>query len=305
MMDVLSDPGNLAINIEQLKSDLFDKHHLSVHMLRLDTIHPTVSGNKLFKLYYFLEEAINSTHKHIVTFGGAYSNHLAATAYACKTAGLKSTGFVRGEKPKQLSHTLRFCMQNEMKLEFISRELYKKNNGEEFQEELIKKYGDHTLIPEGGFSTKGVNGAELICNYFNLKKISNICCAVGTATTFTGLIRGSNNETEIIGFSVLKNLHDIEERLTRFGISSSKKYSVINEYHFGGYAKKNNELISFINSFYESNKIPLDFVYTGKMMFGVYDLIKKNYFPAGSDILCIHTGGLQGNKSLPERTLIF
>ncbi len=167
-------------------------------MLRLDAIHPVVSGNKFFKLYYFLEEAIKSTHKHIITFGGAYSNHLAATAYACKLAGLKSTGIVRGERPKQLSHTLRFCLQNEMTLEFISRDLYKKINGEEFQTELIKKYGDHTLVPEGGFSFKGVQGAKLICNYFNQKKYTHVCCAVGTATTFAGLIMAAIMKQKIL-----------------------------------------------------------------------------------------------------------
>ncbi len=305
MMEVLSNPGNLSIDIQLLKSPLFEKHSVSVYMLRLDAIHPIVSGNKIFKLRYFLEEAKNSSHKKIITFGGAYSNHLAATAYACKSAGLKSTGFIRGEKPKQLSHTLRFCLENEMQLEFISRDLYKEINEEEFQPELIKKYGNHILIPEGGFSQKGVEGAKLICSYFNHKKFTHVCCAVGTATTFSGLIHGSNNKMENIGFSVLKNLHDIDERLTLLQVPSSKKYSVVHDYHFGGYAKKNNELISFMNSFYESNKIPLDFVYTSKMMFGIYDLIEKNYFPAGSKILCIHTGGLQGNKSLSERMLNF
>lgn len=303
MIKLLNETENITIN--SLQSELFDKNKLSVSMLRLDTIHPIVSGNKIFKLYYFLEEAKNSNHKLIITFGGAYSNHLAATAYACKEAGLKCIGFVRGEKPKELSHTLLSCLENGMQLEFISRELYKKINEEKFHKELRKKYGDHTLIPEGGFSRKGANGAKLICKYFNSKKFSHVCCAVGTATTLAGLINGSNKETEIIGFSVLKNLNDIEERLTFLGVESSKKYSVIHDYHFGGYAKKNTEFISFINSFYDDNKIPLDFVYTGKMMFGVYDLIKRKYFPEGSNILCIHTGGLQGNKSLPEEMLKF
>ncbi|HEY5408624.1 MAG TPA: hypothetical protein VIJ92_16130, partial [Ginsengibacter sp.] len=183
MMDALPQPNKLVINIESLKSELFEKHTLSVNMLRLDTIHPIVSGNKIFKLYYFLEEVKKSNHKKIITFGGAYSNHLAATAFAGKAAGLKCIGFVRGEKPKQLSHTLHFCLENEMQLEFISRDLYKKINEEEFQTELINKYGDHTLIPEGGFSFKGVQGAKLICNYFNQKKYTHVCCAVGTATT--------------------------------------------------------------------------------------------------------------------------
>ena len=230
-------------------------------------------------MHYFLEEAKNSIHKKIITFGGAYSNHLAATAYACKEAGVKCIGFVRGEKPKELSHTLLFCLQNEMQLEFISRDLYKKINDEKFLLSLKNIYGDHILIPEGGFSQKGAKGAELICNYFNSKNFSHICCAVGTATTFAGLINGSNNETEIIGFSVLKNLNDIEERLKFLGVKPSKKYSVIHDVSFWWVMlKKIPDLISFMNSFYQDNKIPLDFVYTGKMMFGVYDLIEKKLF---------------------------
>ena len=303
MIKLLNETENIILN--SLQSELFNKSKLSVSILRLDTIHPIVSGNKIFKLYYFLEEAKNSVHKKIITFGGAYSNHLAATAYACKKAAVKCIGFVRGEKPKHLSHTLLFCLQNEMQLEFISRDLYKKINDEQFLQSIKNKYGDHILIPEGGFSQKGVNGAKLICNYSNLKNFSHVCSPVGTATTFAGLINGSNNETKIIGFSVLKNLNDIEERLKFLGVVSSKKYSVIHDYHFGGYAKKNPDLISFVNSFYQNNKIPLDFVYTGKMMFGVYDLIEKKYFPERSNILCIHTGGLQGNNSLPEGMLNF
>lgn len=305
MMNVLPGPVNFTINIESLNSILFGKNNISVSMLRLDTIHPVVSGNKIFKLYYFLEEAKNSGHKQVITFGGAYSNHLAATAYACKTAGLKCIGFVRGEKPKNLSHTLLFCLQNEMQLEFISRASYKKINEAEFLKALTKKYGPHTLIPEGGFSQKGSNGAKLICNYFSSKNFSHLCCAVGTATTLAGLINGSKNETEIIGFGVLKNLNDIDARLKELKVEAQKKYSFNGDYHFGGYAKKTTDLIAFMNTFYKDNKIPLDFVYTGKMMFGVYDLIEKDYFETNSNILCLHTGGLQGNESLPEGTLNF
>lgn len=304
-MDATPELNNLIINIEQLKCELFEKHNISVHILRLDAIHPKVSGNKIFKLYSFLKEAKTSSHKPIITFGGAYSNHLAATAFACKEARIKCIGFVRGKKPEKLSHTLLFCLQNEMQLEFINRDLYKKINEEKFLLSLKNKYGDHILIPEGGFSQKGAEGAKLIYNYFNSKDFSHICCAIGTATTFAGILNGSDDDTEIIGFSVLKNLKDIGERLELLNVPSSKKYTVIHDYHFNGYAKKNSNLISFINLFYDNNKIPLDFVYTGKMMFGVYDLIKKNYFPKGSNILCIHTGGLQGNRSLPEGMLNF
>ena len=305
MMNSLSAAENFTINIDPLNNALFGKHGVTVSMLRLDTIHPIVSGNKIFKLHYFIDEALNSTHKQVITFGGAYSNHLAATAFACSVKGLKSIGIVRGEKPVELSHTLLFCIQNAMQLEFISRSSYQKIDSKEFHNALAKKYGDHTLIPEGGSSPKGARGAKRILDHFTSKDFTHICCAIGTATTFAGLIMGCENESKLTGFSVLKNLTDIDARLKELNVDPQKKYSFNGDYHFGGYAKKTVELVAFMNTFYKDNKIPLDFVYTGKLMFGVYDLINKNYFPAGSNILCVHTGGLQGNGSLPEGTLNF
>jgi 1-aminocyclopropane-1-carboxylate deaminase/D-cysteine desulfhydrase-like pyridoxal-dependent ACC family enzyme len=290
--------------IVQLKDRLFEKKDVQVWMLRIDKIHPVVSGNKLFKLFYFLKEAKESIHKTIITFGGAFSNHLAATAFACNQLGLKCVGIVRGEQPKSLSHSLQFCLDQGMKLEFVSRSLYK-NIDEEFLQNLKDKYGEHILIPEGGFSIKGKQGASLINNYFADKNFTHVCLPVGTATTFAGIVDKNKEETEIIGFGVLKNMNDITERFKELKVDSSKKYSFIDDYHFGGYAKKTDELISFMNAFYSKHYIPLDFVYTGKMMFGVYDLIEKNFFERGSKILCIHTGGLQGNDSLDEGKLIF
>jgi 1-aminocyclopropane-1-carboxylate deaminase len=296
--------GKIAVNIDTLRSELIKKRNITVSMLRLDKIHPIVSGNKIFKLFYFLEEARNSTHKKVITFGGAFSNHLAASSFACKISGLKSIGFVRGQMPAILSHTLQNCIQNGMQLEFINRTGYKNINEIDFKDELKKRFGDHTLIPEGGFSEKGVKGAEMIGNYYRQGVYSHVCCPIGTAATFAGLIQASK-DNKVIGFSVLKNLHDINQRLQFLNIPPTMLHEVINDYHFGGYAKKNGDLFSFMNSFYEENKIPLDFVYTAKMMFGVYDLVKNNYFPSGANILCIHTGGLQGNKSLPTGKLKF
>lgn len=301
-------PKNIIFNRPKttlLTDDLAAKKDVEISMLRLDEIHPAVSGNKIFKLYYFIEEAINSPHKTIITFGGAYSNHLAATAFAGKKTGLKTIGFVRGEKPKELSHTLLFCLGQGMKLEFMSRSSFKNIGEKSFLDSLKEKYGEHTLIPEGGFSLKGARGAALITQFFNKEAYTHICLAVGTATTFAGIINGAQNETEVTGFSVLKNMNDISERLNELKADPSYKFSFIHDYHFGGYAKKTNDLISFMNQFYTKHSIPLDFVYTGKMMFGVFDLIKKNHFPKDSKILCIHTGGLQGNKSLPKGALIF
>jgi 1-aminocyclopropane-1-carboxylate deaminase/D-cysteine desulfhydrase-like pyridoxal-dependent ACC family enzyme len=285
-----------------LNNPLFEKNKVQVHILRLDEIHPFISGNKLFKLIYFLKEAKESVHKTIITFGGAYSNHLAATAFACEKMNIRSVGIVRGEEPKHLSHTLQFCIAHKMQLEFISRTSYK-NIDDKFLQEIKNKYGDFVLIPDGGFSIKGKTGAGLINEYFAGKNFTHVCLPVGTATTFAGLVDSNKNETEIMGFGVLKNFNDIEKRLAMLQVNPGKKYFFIGDYHFGGYAKKNGELISFMNDFYEQHKIPLDFVYTAKMMFGVYDLINKKYFAPGSKILCIHTGGLQGNDSLPEGEL--
>lgn len=281
-----------------LKNKVFEKNKLTISMLRLDEIHRVISGNKFFKLIYFLKEAESSFHKTIITFGGAYSNHLAATAFAAKELDLKSIAIVRGQKPKALSPTLLFCLDQGMRLEFISRSSYQKKNETEFLEELKNKYGEHVLIPEGGFSIKGKEGAALINEYFADQNFTHVCLPVGTATTFAGLVEANKNKTKIIGFSVLKNFTDIKKRFEELRVNPEREYSFFKDYHFGGYAKKTNELIAFMKSFYEENKIELDFVYTAKMMFGVYDLVQKNYFPKGAKILCIHTGGLQGNNSL-------
>ncbi len=303
-MQSLYDTISIQPEIKVLPSNQGNEKKVKLSMLRLDEVHPVISGNKLFKLQYFLEEAKNSCHKTIITFGGAYSNHLAATAFACKSEGLKCIGFVRGQEPDNLSSTLIFCRGNGMQLEFISRSAYK-DIANEFRDTLLHKYGDHTFIPEGGFSIQGAHGAEDIMKLFDGKNYSHICCPVGTATTLAGLINGNKNKSTIVGFSVLKNLEDITYRLKKLNVADSAMYKFFPGYHFGGYAKKTAELIEFMNDFYAHNKIPLDFVYTAKMMFGVYDLVKENYFPAGARILCIHTGGLQGNNSLPVRVLDF
>lgn len=291
--------------ITELQNETYQKNNIQVYLLRLDEIHPVISGNKLFKLYYFLEGAKNNPGKKIITFGGAYSNHLAATAFACKEMNIPCIGIIRGERPEILSPTLLFCLRQGMQLEYISREDYRKIIGKEFLDELKTTHVDSIIIPEGGFSIKGKEGASLICELFNDKKFTHVCLPVGTATTFAGMIECDDIETEIIGFGVLKNFTDIEFRFLQLKISIHQKYKFNNDYHFGGYAKKTNELISFMNSFYIQNKIPLDFVYTAKMMYGVNDLIQKKYFTPGAKILCIHTGGLQGNNSLPEGTLVY
>ncbi len=270
----------------------------------MDKIHPIVSGNKIFKLKYFLEEAL-AGRKEIVTFGGAYSNHLAATAFACRERNIKSVGIVRGERAAALSHTLAFCLENGMQLEFISREAYKKISSGHMDYYREEKSGDYVLVPEGGFSRRGVKGAAEIVAEIDQSLYSHICIPIGTATTFAGIISAASPGTVVLGFPVLKNMHDIPKRLVQLGVEQHTLYEIFGDYHFGGYARHTPSLLRFINSFYQRYHVPLDFVYTGKMFYGISDLLTKRYFPAGSSILAIHTGGLQGNLSLGSDVLIF
>jgi 1-aminocyclopropane-1-carboxylate deaminase len=294
------------ISFDKIVNDDTIKRNVNLTIARLDRIHDDVSGNKLFKLHYFVEECLKSLHKTLLTFGGAFSNHLAATAFLCKQKGIKSIGIVRGEEAKILSHTLARCKDLGMILKFISRQDYKdfRNNEEDFAV-LKNLFGDATIVPEGGYNAAGANGASLIMIVIEPCKFSHICTPVGTATTLAGLLLKKQIDQEIIAIPVIKNMFDIPERLNYLGVSADKKPIVFGDYHFGGYAKHTKELISFMNLFYAETHIPTDFVYTAKMMFGIYDNIKNGYFKPGSNILCIHTGGLQGNRSLPKGTLIF
>lgn len=272
-------------------------------MLRLDNIHPVISGNKIFKLHYFLDDVINNT---IITFGGAYSNHLVATANACKQSGIRCIGIVRGEKPAALSHTLRNCIEYGMQLSFISREEYDKKDTVEFTNRLVNTYGECTIIPEGGFAPLGAMGASCIWDYID-DDVTHICCAVGTATTIAGLLMKAKPHQKIIAVPVLKGFNDIEERIMFLtgGVFNKDQLHIEAGYHFGGYAKKNDTLIDFMNKLYNTHQLPTDFVYTGKMMYAVMEKLEHDFFEEGSKICCVHTGGLQGNESLQKNTLTF
>ena len=300
------DISRQSISFDNIINNRLKEKNISLSIARLDKIHGDVSGNKIFKLHYFIEECLRSSHKTLITFGGAFSNHLVATAFLCSQKGIKSFGIVRGEEPQILSHTLARCKDLGMSLKFISRHNYKHfNSSKEEIDALRNRYGNFTMVPEGGYHATGAKGASFIMDVINSGKFSHICTAVGTATTLAGLLLKKKIDQEIIAIPVIKNMVDIPERLNYLGVAVDKKPVVFSDYHFGGYAKHTNELISFMNSFYTETQIPTDLVYTAKMMYAVYDKINSGYFAGGSNILCIHTGGLQGNKSLPPGTLIF
>lgn len=287
--------------LKQINSEIqFIENYKGVELYikREDLIHPQISGNKWRKLKYNLIEAREKGFETILTFGGAYSNHIAATAAACNQFGFKSIGVIRGDEHSELNPTLKLAHQNNMKLHYVSRSDYKLKQQDGFLNKLKSEFGSFYLIPEGGDNNLGIKGCEEILNIEDAK-FDIVSCAIGTGSTFIGLINGSDENQTCHGFSVLKLGDSIIKKLNEQ--TSRKNWKVFDEFHFGGYAKINQDLISFINSFYIKHGIPLDPIYTGKMVFGVYNLINNNRINRGEKVLLIHTGGLQGAKGIEKR----
>jgi len=291
---------------------LLEEKEIRLFIKREDTIHPFVSGNKFRKLKYNIQEASLKGKSKILTFGGAYSNHIVATAVAGNLSGFKTIGVIRGDelgfnlkKVLEENDTLRKANENGMEFCFVSRQDYRNKETESFIDYLKNKFGDFYLIPEGGTNDLAIKGCSEILSEKD-KNFNYICVSVGTGGTISGLIKSViNTEQQIIGFPALKEgflLNEIKKTTI-----NQKNWCLQKDYHFGGYAKYNKELIIFINEFKKNTSILLDPIYTGKMLFGVFDLIKKNYYPPYSNILAIHTGGLQGvagiNKKLQKRNL--
>jgi 1-aminocyclopropane-1-carboxylate deaminase len=291
-----------VVDLQRIQKEWLTDKELSLDILRLDLVHPVVSGNKWFKLQFYLDEA-NRLHKSTVaTFGGAWSNHVVATACAARIAGLQSIGIIRGEKPAVLSETLRVALQFGMQLHFVSRTEYRS------KEEIIERYSHDSWywINEGGYGSIGANGAAEILKTADTSSYSHVVAAVGTGTMVAGLVLGSSDQ-KIIGISSMKGNYAIEKRIADLLPSnkSNAHYEINHDYHFGGYGKHPKELMHFINEVYQLHDLPLDIVYTGKTFYAIQDLAAKNFFPKGSKILMIHSGGLQGNKSLPPQVLAF
>jgi len=288
--------------IQELKSQLFEQHGVRVLVKREDLNHAFVSGNKWWKLKYNLEDALRQGHETLLTFGGAYSNHIFATAAAGKELGLKTIGIIRGEEVLPLNHTLSFAESCGMKLHYISREAYRKKTELDFIEQLHQEFGNFYLIPEGGTNELAVKGcAEFAEQLNNEIDFDYLCLSIGTGGTMAGIIAGLDASKRIIGFSSLKGGAFLEEEISKMKSPEKTNWSVNTEYHFGGYGKTTSELKDFIVKVKEDYQLPLDIVYTGKMFFGVVDLITKGYFKRGSTVLALHTGGLQGNPNENEK----
>ena len=285
---------------------LLTEKQITLVLKREDLLHPFISGNKYRKLKYNLLEAEKKNHNTILTFGGAFSNHIAATAYASKEKGFNSIGVIRGDEIKeswQTNPTLLKAHEDGMIFKFVSRQDYRLKEDVSFLSQLTKEFGKYYLVPEGGTNNLAVKGCEEIITKEDAE-FDVICSSVGTGGTVSGLINASFPHQKVLGFSSLKGdfLKDVIKEMV-----NNERWNLISEYHFGGYAKVLPELIHFINDFKEQTNIPLDPIYTGKMMFGLLDMVKRNIFTAGTKILAIHTGGIQGiagmNSLLKKKNL--
>jgi 1-aminocyclopropane-1-carboxylate deaminase len=292
-----------SIDIQPITAEWLTQKEITLDVLRLDKIHPVVSGNKYFKLKYYFEDALAGNKKTIATFGGAWSNHIVATAYSSQEAGLNSIGFVRGEQPASLSESLRTAISYGMNIKYISRLDYRN------KEEIIHNYSNENWywINEGGYGIPGAIGASEIMKIKETGKYHHIIAAVGTGTMLAGLVLGAAPHQQILGISSMKGndgLVNEIEALTK-NLKLSANFKLIQDYHFGGYGKHPEALINYINKVYQNHLLPLDIVYTGKTFYAIEELAKKDFFPRETRLLMIHSGGLQGNNSLPAKVLAF
>jgi 1-aminocyclopropane-1-carboxylate deaminase len=310
------------IPLQQINDSMTKQYGVNLFVLRIDLphppfghlllkekesgnnfLHPHISGNKLFKLKYNIQEAILQNKNTLLTFGGAFSNHIAATAAAGKEFNFKTIGIIRGEEYQTLNPTLKFASDCGMQLHYVSRILYQnKNELYQYVNQLFPEQDIYT-IPEGGNNNLGIEGCKEITKNIGID-FDYICCPCGTGATITGIVLSLINNQKAIGFQVLKAdnyiKNEVASWLDKFLNSTDflkqrDNWQINEEHHFGGYAKTKQELTDFIEQFENDNKIPLDPIYTSKMMFGIYDMIQKGGFKKGETIVAVHTGGLQGN----------
>lgn len=278
-----------------LIQNIYNQDNVLLDVLREDLNHPLIQGNKFRKLKYNLLKAKEMQKDTLLTFGGAYSNHIHATAAAGKVFGFKTIGIIRGDElaNKPLNPTLREAQEMGMELKFIKREEYREMTQNNSFDEVQALEPQAYLLPEGGTNALAVKGCEEIL-YNATKSYDYITVPIGTAGTMSGIMNAAGSHQKILGFSALKNSDFLRKTINSY--TSNEHYEIINAYHFGGYAKFTDDLIKFVNNFNAKTQIPIEPIYTGKMFYGLFDLVENHYFSQNSKILAIHTGGLQGIK---------
>lgn len=292
--------------LQPIINNLTKHHNVTLHIKRDDLIHPLISGNKWRKLKYNLIEAKQRNVRQLVSFGGAYSNHIHAFAAAGNIYDFNTVGIIRGEEDLE-NQTIADAKKFGMTIHYVTRAEYRQRHNPEYIEILQQKFPNAQIIPEGGTNTTALKGVSEILGELADHNPDYVCTPCGSGGTTAGLIVGAPLQTKVISIPVLKNANylvdEINSLVRRSGVSNNN-WSFIDGYHFGGYAKIKPELIVFIEQFFKQTSIELEPIYSGKMFYGIYDLIRQGYFPAGSKIVAIHTGGLQGVNGLKQRGLL-
>lgn len=283
--------------LQLIEHKLLSEKGIQLYIKRDDLIHPSVQGNKWRKLKYNLLQAREENQHTLLTFGGPYSNHIYAAAAAAKLFNFQSIGIIRGEEPAIKSETLQFALAQGMKLKFVDRATYHLKDKPDFIEELKSEFGPFYYVPEGGTNALALGGVSEIIDEIEID-FDVFCTACGTGGTLAGLVAGLQGKKQVLGFSALKGddrlTPKVNELLDAYGSRGLTNFSIHFDYHFGGYAKVKPELIDFIKEFKSRFGIQLEPVYTGKMLYGIFDLIKRDYFKRGTTLIALHTGGLQG-----------
>jgi 1-aminocyclopropane-1-carboxylate deaminase len=284
--------------IQEIHDETLRRAGIRLLVKREDLNHPLISGNKWWKLLYNLKEAHRQGRQTLLTFGGAFSNHIYATAAAARELGFKSIGIIRGEETFPLNATLQFAGEQGMHLHYISREDYRQKDSIKFRERLYQQYGDVYIIPEGGTNTLAVQGCVEFAQQLRETPFDYVCLAVGTGGTIAGLIGGLDTDKRIVGVSTLKGDFLKSAVASLIKRETAGNWSILTDYHHGGYAKTTPELLAFMWRFEQDHNLPLDQVYTAKMMWAIMQEAKRGAFQRDTTILAIHTGGLQGRVQL-------
>ena len=282
---------NFKLN-QQIFSGQYLNNEIEVFIKRLDLIDPFISGNKLFKLKYNVDRALKEKKNMLITFGGAFSNHILATAAYAKKKNIDCLAIVRGEEYSELNPLLTLAKEYGMKFCFVSRKEYAKRNDNKYVSELARKYKKAYIVPEGGNNKLGVLGAEEILEKQD-KTFDYIICPIGTGATISGIVNSSKSTQKIIGINCINEIKDLNNNISQK--TNKNNWKIINEFNFGGFAKFDNVLTKYLKKFKSNNKITLDLNYTTKMFFGFEELINRRYFQRKSKVLLIHTGGIYGN----------
>lgn len=289
------------VTLQPVHAGWLSSNGVALDVLRLDRLHPVISGNKWFKLQFYLQQATQYGAGNVATFGGAYSNHIVAAAFACHLLQIPCTGFIRGEATATPSHTLLQAQSYGMQLQYVSREAYKNKDA------IQRQYPEYYWIPEGGYGFTGARGAAGILQLVtNIEKYTHIIAATGTGTMLAGIISAINTGKQVVGVSAMKGNYALHQQVAKLlPVGHPAHFDILHDYHFGGYGKHPAPLMEYIRQCWQQYQLPLDIVYTGKAFFATEQLILSHTIPSGSDVLFIHSGGLQGNLSLPAGTLPF